>query len=81
MARTRSIEIIEDQSGPVDDGPQEADMRVLTALSALALATGLFWGTMLTRPPTSEARPGLGIDTREITLRAHLDEADPCDAN
>jgi hypothetical protein len=56
-------------------------MRVLTALSALALATGLFWGTMLTRPPTSEARPGPSIDTREITLRAHLEEADPCDAN
>ncbi|GJD62066.1 hypothetical protein [Methylobacterium frigidaeris] len=56
-------------------------MRVLTALCALALATGLFWGTMLTRPPTSEARPGIGIDTREITLRAHLEDADPCDAN
>ncbi|MCF4126874.1 hypothetical protein [Methylobacterium sp. SyP6R] len=56
-------------------------MRVLTALCALALATGLFWGTMPTRPPTGEARPGIGIDTREITLRAHLRDADPCDAS
>ncbi|WP_203156209.1 hypothetical protein [Methylobacterium aquaticum] len=56
-------------------------MRVLTALSALALATGLFWATMLTRPPTSEAGPGIGIDTRALTLRAHLRDADPCDAS
>ncbi len=56
-------------------------MRVLTALSALALATGLFWATMLTRPPTSEAGPMIGIDTRALTLRAHLEDAEPCDAN
>jgi hypothetical protein len=56
-------------------------MRVLTALSALALATGLFWGTMLTHPPTGEARPGLSIDTRALTLGSHLGDADPCDAN
>ncbi|WP_167858732.1 hypothetical protein [Methylobacterium nonmethylotrophicum] len=56
-------------------------MRVLTLLGALALATGLFWGTMLTHPPTSEARPGIGIDTRELTLKADLNDADPCDAN
>lgn len=56
-------------------------MRVLTTLCALALATGLFWGTMLTHPPTSEAQPGLSIDTRALTLRIHLDAADPCDAN
>ncbi|WP_167350714.1 hypothetical protein [Methylobacterium variabile] len=56
-------------------------MRALTALCALALATGLFCGTMLSHPPTSEARPGIGIDTRELTLRSHLMEAEPCDAN
>ncbi|WP_167350047.1 hypothetical protein [Methylobacterium platani] len=55
-------------------------MRVLTTLCALALATGLFWGTMLTHPPTSEARPGLSIDTRALTLGANLRDADPCDA-
>jgi hypothetical protein len=56
-------------------------MRVLTALCALALATGLFWGIMLTHPPTSEARPGVSIDTRALTLGAHLADADACDAN
>lgn len=53
-------------------------MRALTVLCALAVATGLFWGTMLSHPPTSQARPG--IDTRELTLQSHLEEADPCDA-
>ncbi|WP_171070321.1 hypothetical protein [Methylobacterium terricola] len=56
-------------------------MRVLTTLCALAVATGLFWATMLTRPPTSEARPGASIDTRALTLGAHLQDAGPCDAS
>lgn len=48
--------------------------------AAFALATGLFWTTMLTQPPKVEAAVQTRIDTRELTLKAHLEDGRPCDA-
>ncbi|GJD50232.1 hypothetical protein OPKNFCMD_2969 [Methylobacterium crusticola] len=55
-------------------------MRALTLLAAFAAATGLFWATMLTAPPTSEARAVAGIDVRDLTIQAKLDEGAAYDA-
>jgi hypothetical protein len=44
------------------------------------LATSVFWLTMLTTPPVSEASPQTQIDTRDLTLKAHPDGGLPCDA-
>ncbi len=48
--------------------------------AAFALATGVFWTTMLTKPPKVEAAVQTRIDTRELTLKAHLEESRPSDA-
>lgn len=48
--------------------------------AAFALATGAFWVTMLTSPPTLEAAVQTRIDTRELTLKAHLEDGQPADA-
>lgn len=48
--------------------------------AAFALATGTFWATMLTKPPKSEAAVQIRIDTRELTLKAHLEVGQPYDA-
>lgn len=47
---------------------------------AFALATGAFWTSMLTKPPKVEAAVQTRIDTRELTLKAHLQEGQPSDA-
>jgi hypothetical protein len=48
--------------------------------AAFALATGAFWVTMLTSPPKLEAAVQTQIDTRELTLKAHLEDGQPSDA-
>ena len=48
--------------------------------AACALATGLFWTTVLTKPPKVEAAVQTRIDTRELTLKAHLEDGQPSDA-
>lgn len=54
--------------------------RASMFLAALGLAAGVFWLTMLTTPPVSEASPQTKIDTRDLTLKAHPDGGLPCDA-
>jgi uncharacterized protein involved in exopolysaccharide biosynthesis len=48
--------------------------------AAFALATGAFWVTMLTTPPKLEAAVQTRIDTRELTLKVHLEDGQPSDA-
>lgn len=48
--------------------------------AAFALATGAFWASMLTKPPKVEAAVQTRIDTRELTLKAHLEDGQPSDA-
>ncbi len=48
--------------------------------AAFALATAAFWVTMLTSPPKLEAAVQTQIDTRELTLKAHLEDGPPSDA-
>ena len=48
--------------------------------AAFALATGAFWITMLTSPPKLEAAVQTRIDTRDLTLKAHLEDGQPSDA-
>jgi hypothetical protein len=49
--------------------------------TAFLLATGAFWLTMLTSPPTTEAAPHLSLDTKALTLKANPPVAADCDAN
>jgi hypothetical protein len=56
-------------------------MRVLSLLAAaFVLAAGAFWVTMLTAPPKSEAALSAGINTQELTIKAHPNEGRPYDA-
>lgn len=56
-------------------------MRTLGLFAAaFALAAGAFWATMLTTPPKSEAAAQTRIDTRALTLKAHLEVGQPYDA-
>ncbi|MBB5764488.1 hypothetical protein ABEV34_00125 [Methylorubrum rhodesianum] len=55
--------------------------KVLTLTAAFALAAMAFTITMLTKPPKSEARPGISIDTRALTNSAGLLEEAQSDAN
>jgi len=58
----------------------ENKMRRLGVFAAaFALATGVFWTTMFTKPPKVEAAVQTQIDTRELTLEAHLEEGQPSD--
>jgi hypothetical protein len=54
--------------------------KISMFLAALGLATSVFWLTMLTTPPVSEASTQAQIDTRDLTLKAHPDGGLPCDA-
>jgi uncharacterized protein involved in exopolysaccharide biosynthesis len=54
--------------------------RIGLFAAAFALATGAFWVTMLTSPPKLEAAVQTRIDTRELTLKAHLEDGQPSDA-
>jgi len=54
--------------------------KISMFLAALGLATSVFWLTMLTTPPVSEASPQTQIDTRDLTLKSHPDGGLPCDA-
>jgi hypothetical protein len=54
--------------------------KISMFLAALGLATSVFWLTMLTTPPVSEASPQAQIDTRDLTLKSHPDGGLPCDA-
>jgi hypothetical protein len=54
--------------------------KISMFLGALGLATSVFWLTMLTTPPVSEASTQAQIDTRDLTLKAHPDGGLPCDA-
>lgn len=57
-------------------------MRKLSVfLVALIVATGAFWGTMLTVPPKTEAaQPLPSINIGDLTIQANLPVADPTDA-
>ena len=56
-------------------------MRALSLLAAaFVLAAGAFWITMLTTPPKSEAALSSGINTQELTIKAHPNEGQPYDA-
>ena len=56
-------------------------MRVLSLLAAaFVLAAGAFWVTMLTVPPKSEAALSSGINTQELTIKAHPNEGQTYDA-
>lgn len=48
-------------------------------VAAFALAAGAFWTTMLTSPPQSEAASVSQIDTRELTLKSHLEVGESYD--
>ncbi|SDA24057.1 hypothetical protein SAMN02799622_03274 [Methylobacterium sp. UNC378MF] len=54
--------------------------KILMLIAAFALATGAFWVTMLTSPPRLEAKVQTRIDTRELTLKVHLEDGQPSDA-
>jgi hypothetical protein len=59
---------------------REDDMRALSFLAAFAIAAGLFWASILTRPPVTQARTTPGIDIREMTIRTNLPAAQAYDA-
>jgi hypothetical protein len=48
-------------------------------VAAFALAAGAFWTIMLTSPPQTEAAAASQINTRELTLRSHLEVGESYD--
>jgi hypothetical protein len=49
--------------------------------TAFLLATGAFWLTMLTSPPTTEAAPHASLDIRALTVKANPPSATGYEAN
>jgi hypothetical protein len=62
-------------------GTRRGTLSVLTGglAAAFALASVIFWATMLARPPKSEARTA-PIDILDLTLRAHPEAGQRPDA-
>lgn len=55
-------------------------MRAMSIFAgAFVLAAAMFWATMLTDPPATEAAPHGKLDIREMTIKANPSTGEPYD--